>query len=179
MEKIRKIVREILKEAFEFRNDAKSFVPPISVKNIAQQAQQVSQQRKTPLTSIDGNVNEGSGENMVQNLINQEPLSHPQIKRYVAFFENNKIKADSEKSLGKNMSNSDILLVWNLHGGDECMNWSNKELDKTKDSNLRTKANMRFAGTGSKDGEGMGSFDIKNLMNPHNTRTHGQNLAKR
>jgi hypothetical protein len=64
MEKIRKIVREILKEAFEFRNDAKSFVPPISVKNIAQQAQQVSQQRKTPLTSIDGNVNEGSGENI-------------------------------------------------------------------------------------------------------------------
>ena len=106
-------------------------------------------------------------------------MSHSQLKRYVAFFENNKTKVDIERSLGKEVSNSDILLIWNLHGGDKCMNWSNDELKKTKQSNLKTKENLRLAGTGSKDGEGMGIFQTKNLMNPLNTRVHGQNLAKR
>jgi len=169
---IRKFIRKALLEAFEFHNDTNSYIPPTPVKNTAQTAYGVLNKRTSP--PVNEASNEGNGVEVVNDLITQKPISHPQLTRFVAFFENNKSNIEKERNLGKDATNSDLILIWQLHGGDECMNWSNHELDKTKQSNLKTKENMRFLGTGAKEKEGMGSMTIKTLMDPLNTRTHGQ-----
>ena len=59
---------------------------------------------------------------------------------------------------------------WNLHGGDACRNWVEKELSKFHDSNLKTKSNLRDAG-GAGEKKGMGIFRT-DLMDTRNTRNN-------
>jgi hypothetical protein len=59
---------------------------------------------------------------------------------------------------------------WNLHGGDACRDWVEKELSKFHDSNLKTKSNLRKAG-GAGEKKGMGIFDLT-LMDTRKTRNN-------
>ena len=59
---------------------------------------------------------------------------------------------------------------WNLHGGDLCRDWVEKELSNFHDSNLKTKSNLRDAG-GAGEKKGMGIFRT-NLMDTRNTRNN-------
>lgn len=56
----------------------------------------------------------------------------------------------------KNKDNKDQN--WNLHGGDACRDWVEKELSNFHDESLRTKSNLRKAG-GAGNKKGMGIFD--------------------
>jgi hypothetical protein len=55
------------------------------------------------------------------------------------------------------MLKSDILLVWNLHGGDNAMNWTNSELSNTHNKELKTKERIQKAG-GAGSNKGLGVF---------------------
>ena len=169
-------IRKILFEAFEFNNDIKTYVPTDDISKTAKEALNIVYGKGTPPKNT--NENEGNGESVVKDLVNKVPISHSQLARFIAFFENNKIDVESERNLGKNAKTSDKILIWQMHGGDECMNWANRELNSTRKSNSNTKSNMQKAG-GAGEGKGMGIMGNKNIMNPLNTRTHGQNLANR
>ena len=76
-------------------------------------------------------------------LANGKPQTFNQIKKLRDFFNTNKDNKGQD---------------WNLHGGDACHNWVERELEKFHDENLRTKSNLRKAG-GAGDKKGMGIFD--------------------
>lgn len=57
---------------------------------------------------------------------------------------------------------------WNLHGGDACYKWVERELSKFHDENLRTRQNLQKAG-GAGDKKGMGVFDTT-IMDPTKAR---------
>jgi hypothetical protein len=67
-----------------------------------------------------------------------------QIKKLRDFFTTNQEKKDQN---------------WNLHGGDVCREWVERELSKFHDSKLKTKSNLRKAG-GAGEKKGMGIFDL-------------------
>jgi len=173
---VRKYIREFLFEAFEFNNNTKTYIPTDDISRTAKEALQIVYGKGAPPKNT--NENEGNGESVVKDLVNRVPISHPQLARFVAFFENNKVDVEAERKLGKNAKNSDKILIWQMHGGDECMNWANRELESTNKSNSNTKKNIQKAG-GAGDGKGTGIMGNKNIMNPLNTRIHGQNLANR
>jgi len=160
----------LLFEAFEFRNDNKSFIPPLTVKKVAEEAQNVLNSRPNPLQQTDDNKNEGTGTRKAQDLISQRPHNHGELKRLKAFFDNNVDKINAEKNSGKDMHSSDDILIWNLHGGDEGKRWADSEIEKTNNSNLRTKKNMRIAG-GANTNKGMGTFDTT-MMDTTKQRIH-------
>jgi len=161
---------ELIFEAFEFRNSNKSFIPPLKVKQTAELAQNALKNRAMPLQKTDETGNEGTGTQKAKDLIAQRPHNHSELKRLKSFFDNNAAKVNSEKSAGKDIYNSDYIMIWNLHGGDEGKNWVDSEISKTKDANLRTKKNMRIAGGANKN-KGMGTLDIT-MMNPTKQRIH-------
>ena len=117
--------------------------------------------------SVGDNKNEGSGKQKAISLSKKEAQSFPQMKRLKAYFENNSEKVVEERRrngvlpqhFGKEveMGKSNIILVWNLHGGDEAKRWVESQLSSEHGENLRTKEHIRKAG-GAHSNNGMGVF---------------------
>jgi len=172
---LRKIIREqidLLFESYEMNNDNKSYVPPQKVAETAQAALSAigkAQQNGIQPTSIDANQNQGSGRMKAKKLAQKVPQSFTEMKRLKAFFEANTAKVTEErKKLGiiqqrigtvDEMGKSNLLLVWNLHGGDACKKWVTEKLSNSHDDELKTKERFRFAGGHDKnDNKGFGAL---------------------
>ena len=170
---LRQIIKreiDLLFEAFEMDNDRKSYAPTdnvIKTANNALNSIDVAKQNGIQLTSIDGNKDEGSGRQKAKKLSNKEVQSFTEMKRLKSFFEsNNKNVEDERRRLGitqlqrgtvDEMSKSNILLVWNLHGGDACKSWVNSQLSNTHTQGVKTKERLRKLG-GAYKNNGMGVF---------------------
>jgi hypothetical protein len=100
---------------------------------------------------------EGSGLKKAYTILSGKPMSHGQLKRMKAFFDNNLNNYKNEKTKGKNIHNSGLIQKWNLWGGDAAYNWAKQQLDSHKSKNQS-----------SKDNRPKGH---KNMMDPNNTRT--------
>ena len=175
----------ILSEAFKFKNDNESFIPPTDVSKVAKRAGVVYQnlkdsgQAKNIKNSVGGD-NEGSGKRKFAALSAEEPQSHSELKRLYSFFKNNEQQVSEErkklgisimeKGLEKEMKQYSLLLIWNLHGGDQCYKWVSDNLDRKNKENLTTKKNQRVAG-GANTNKGMGTSDVT-MMDPTKMRIH-------
>ena len=174
----------ILSEAFKFKNDNESFIPPADVSKVAKRAGRMYQSLKDSGESKNiknsvGGENEGSGKRKVMDLSMKEPQSHSELKRLYSFFKNNEQQVSEErKKLGilvtekgsdKEMT-SPLLLIWNLHGGDPCYKWVSDNLERKNKENITTKKNQRVAG-GANSNKGMGTLDIT-MTDPTKMRIH-------
>ena len=169
---IRKVIREevskilsepeeiIISEDFRYLYNKHSFIPSIDIVRNVQSAMNVVS--KNNLISKSSNNNEGSGLEKAKSLINRESISHSQLKRMKAFFDNNENVVKQEKSKGKNINTSGIIQSWNLWGGDIGRNWVEHHIEATNSSNKTSKKVRR---NGEK---GIGL--TKNLMSTTNTR---------
>ncbi len=136
---IRKIIRKIIEESYqEFVNENvgdfsynKTFPVPSDVMNIAKQAM----------------ASTGSKLEKAVELSSGKAQTFNQIKKLRDFF----------KSFEENEENKQDQ-SWNLHGGDACRDWVERELSKFHDSSMKTKENLRKAG-GAGNKKGMGIFD--------------------
>ena len=162
-EKIREVVKEAMSEAFDFNNN-KSFTPPSNV--VAKAKEAIAAVSNNNLTQKGGN--EGSGYQKAKSLSQKETQSHPMMKRLKSFFDSNEDSVRQERNSGKTINDSGIIQSWELHGGDECKNWVTNAISNLKDSNLRTKKNIRNAGGAGKN-KGMGIFDT-NIISTNNHR---------
>lgn len=184
---LRKIIREqinLLFESYEMKNDGKSYTPPQKVAEIAQLALGAigaAQQNGIQPTSIDAGGNQGSGRIKARGLSQKKPQSFSEMKRLKAFFESNDAKVEEErKKIGiiqqrrgtaEEMKRSNLLLVWNLHGGDACKKWVTDKLNSSHEDELKTKERLRFAGGHDKnDNKGFGSLNY--LYDPSQQRIH-------
>jgi hypothetical protein len=161
MDEIRKIIRKgfesIINEDFRYRYDG-NFVPTDDVISIANKALSVVSNNN--LINSD-NSNEGSGLSKAKSIISKEPMSHSQLKRMKAFFENNFETVQSERTKGNTIENSGILQSWDLWGGDAGKRWCERMLNQRHSSNNT-----------SKTVRGASGIRTKTLMDPNNTRTH-------
>lgn len=162
---LRNIIRGVLLEAFEFNNN-KTFNPPPNVAQVAQKALNIVSNNN--LTNSGTNV--GSGMSKAKELSSKQTQTFDMMRRLKSFFDTNQQSCDSEKRQGKTVNNSGILQAWDLHGGDACKDWVNREMGSLNQSNLNTKKNARKAG-GAGENKGMGIFD-KNMMSTNNYRIH-------
>lgn len=151
--KLREIIRNILFEDFRYQYGNKSFFPTPEMKSSCQNAIEAVTQNK--LTGK-GEA-EGTGLKKAYAIIRGDEMSHGQIKRMKAFFDNNYSSYKQEKARGKNIFNSGLIQKWNLWGGDAGYNWVSKMLSSHKSKNQK-----------SKDARPKGH---KNMMDPTNTRT--------
>jgi hypothetical protein len=161
MNEIRKIVREEVKNLFEdfrYRYDG-NFFPPVDVIEKVRQA--LSVVSKNDLTSQTANSNEGSGVGKAKSIINKEPMSHAQLKRMKAFFDNNAQSVQQERNQGKTIENSGLIQSWELWGGDAGKNWCERMINQRNSSNDT-----------SKTVRGASGIRTKTLMDPFNTRIH-------
>jgi hypothetical protein len=93
--------------------------------------------------------------------------SFAEMKRLKSFFEPNLTKVEEErKRIGiiqqrrgtiYEMIKSNILLVWNLHGGDACKKWVTYKLSDTHEQGNNKKERLRHVG-GAYKNNGMGVF---------------------
>jgi predicted transcriptional regulator len=162
---VRKIVKDVLSEAFEFDNN-KSFTPPYNVSKKASEALSIVSSNNLTQKG----TNEGSGLQKAKDLSNKKVHSHEMMKRLKAFFDNNAESVSKERSAGKTIKDSGVIQSWELHGGDEAKRWVDNSIAHLKDENLRTKKNLRQAG-GAGNNKGMGIFDTS-MMDPTKQRTH-------
>jgi len=151
-------MREVILEDFRYQYDKESFLPPPSVLDQVAKAYQYIQ--KNNLVSGTGG-NEGSGLQKATALLKKEPLTHAQLKRMKAFFDNNYEAVQREKGLGKDITNSGLLQSWELWGGDYGREWVNNRINSVQNKNDRSK-NLRPKGH-------------KRMMDPTNTRVHDSN----
>ena len=183
---MRKYLRNIIKEeidnifeAFEFRNE-ENYIPTEKIAQIASLALSAFNLVKQRGWKIENpNSNEGDGSLKAKYLSEKQPQTFADMKRLKAYFDNNEAKVqESRKKHGidssligtkKEMTRGQDLLMWNLHGGDECKNWVNAEIDKSHETNLKTKKIVRDAG-GAGVNKGMGSMGAP--KDPTNTRIH-------
>jgi len=185
METLRKLIREqiaLLFESFEMRNDGKNYVPTDNVAKIAQTALKainIAQKKGIKVSSVDESGNQGSGRRKAQQLSQKTKQSFAEMKRLKAFFESNSIKVEEErKKLGiiqqrrgtiDEMIKSNLLLVWNLHGGDAGKKWVDSKLLDTHEQGNRKKNRLRQAG-GAYKNNGMGVF--RTQYDPSQQRIH-------
>ncbi len=155
---IKHIIQKVVSEDFRYQYDKESFLPPPSV--IDQVAKAYQYIKNNNLVGGSGG-NEGSGLQKAFSLLKREPLTHAQLKRMKAFFDNNYEEVQKEKSAGKNISNSPVLQSWELWGGDYGREWANNRIKSIQDGNNRSKQ-LRPKGN-------------KRLMDPYNTRIHDAN----
>lgn len=150
---LRQKIREILSEDYRFKYGNKTFYPNDKMKETCKYAIEIVTQIKL----VGKGEAEGSGLKKAYSILRGDPMSHSQVKRIKAFFDNNIENYQNEKFKGKNIKNSGLIQKWNLWGGDAAYNWSkyNLENHKTKNQN-------------SKDNRPKGH---KNMMDPTNTRT--------
>lgn len=160
-EDIRRIVREeleiLLNEDFRYRYDGE-FMPSDEVVSVVSKALNIVS--KNNLVNSNSS-NEGSGLNKAKSISNKEPMTHAQLKRMKAFFDNNEEEVNNEKSKGNTVENSGALQSWNLWGGDSGKKWCEKMLNQRHSSNDT-----------SKTVRGASGIRTKTLMDPHNTRIH-------
>lgn len=170
---IRKIIREqidLLFESFDMDNSNKNYTPTEEVAKIAQNALSaidIAKQNGVNLTSLDGTGNEGSGRVKAKALSTRTKQSFSEMNRLKSFFESNTAKVEEErKRLGiiqqrrgaaDEMTKSNILLVWNLHGGDAGKKWVTSKLSDTHEQGNKKKERLRQAG-GAYKNNGMGVF---------------------
>jgi len=146
----------IVLEDFRYQYEKEIFYPsPLMVQNIAKAYDYIQTNNLAGGTG----GNEGSGLNKAKSILNKEPINHSQLKRMKAYFDNNYDIVKQEKASGKNITNSGLIQSWELWGGDAGRDWVNQKINTVNNKNDRSKT-LRPKGT-------------KNLMNPHNTRTHG------
>lgn len=133
---IRKIIRNILEESID------SFLNEIGEFNYNK-----TFIPPTDVVNVCKNAISTTGSKLEKaiELSNGTPQSFNQIKKLRDFFV-------------KNESNKDQN--WNLHGGDACKKWVERELEKFHDNNLRTKGNLRAIG-GAGEKKGMGTMDTR------------------
>lgn len=153
LNKIREIVRSILKEDFRFQYDNNYFYPTPEMKSTCQKA--IDAVTKNKLTGK-GEA-EGTGLRKAYDIIAGKKMSHGQLKRMKAFFDGNNAEYKQEKIKGLNIYNSGLIQKWNLWGGDSAYQWVSKTLVGHKSKNQK-----------SKDNRPKGH---KNMMDPTNTRT--------
>jgi len=157
--KLRKEISKLLSEDFRFLYDQQTYTPSQDVVQTAQNALNIVQKNK--LVQSDGS-NEGSGLQKAQSLVSKQPISHAQLKRMKAFFDNNLQAVRNEKSAGKNINNSPIIQKWELWGGDAGQRWANTHINKTQSSN-KTSKGVRNSDMIARDNR---------IMDPTNTRIH-------
>ena len=157
--KIRNMVRKVLEEDFRYLYDTNTFTPSREVIQTAQKALQAVQNNK--LVQSDAS-NEGSGLRKAQSLVSAEPMTHAQLKRMKAFFDNNAQAVQNEKNAGKNINNSPLIQKWELWGGDAGKNWAEKEINSTQSSN-KTSKKVRNSDMVARDNK---------LMSTNNNRIH-------
>lgn len=173
MEALRKLIREqidLLFESFEMQNERKTYVPTDNVAKTARTALgaiNIAKQKGIQVGSVDESGNQGSGRRKAQQLSQKTKQSFIEMKRLKAFFEANSAKVEEErKNVGiiqqrrgtvDEMTKSNLLLVWNLHGGDECKKWVESKLSDTHEQGNRKKNRLRQAG-GAYKNNGMGVF---------------------
>lgn len=170
---IRKLIQEQLKklfESFDMDNEGKSYVPTTEVSKVAQialQALNKISQNGARVSSLDDTGNEGSGKLKAKQLASKKSQSFAEMKRLKSFFDSNAAKVDAErKNIGiiqqrhstiDEMTKSNILLVWNLHGGDVCKKWVDSKLSNAHEQGNKKKERLRKAGGADKN-NGMGVF---------------------
>ena len=154
---LRKKIREILEEDYRFQYGNKSFLPNDQMKKTCKNA--VDAVTKNKLTGK-GEA-EGTGLKKAYSIMNGEPMSHGQLKRMKAFFDNNSQSVSAERSQGKTLENSGIIQSWELWGGDAGKRWSERMINQRNSSN-----------NSSKTIRGASGIRTKTLMDPHNTRIH-------
>jgi hypothetical protein len=158
---IRKIVRKELESLFEdfrYRYDG-NFYPTQEVISNCKKALEVVERNN--LASETADSNEGSGISKARSIIKKEPMSHSQLKRMKAFFDNNQSEVLAEKGKMKTIEDSGIIQRWELWGGDVGKSWCERMLNQRHSSNDTSKTVRGASGIRS-----------KNLMNPNNTRIH-------
>lgn len=161
MNEIRQIIREelqkLLKEDFRYRYDG-NFIPTDEMVSTAKKALETISNNN--LINNKGS-NEGSGLEKAKSICDKEHMTHSQVKRMKAYFDNHCDEVNSEKVNRKNIENSGILQSWDLWGGDAGKNWAEKIISQ-KHSKNNTSKTVR----------GASGIRTKNLMNPLNTRIH-------
>lgn len=150
---LRKKIREILSEDYRFQYNNKSFYPNDKMKETSKYAIDIVSQIKL----VGKGEAEGSGLRKAYSILRGDPMSHGQVKRMKAFFDNNIKNYQNEKFLGKTIKNSGLIQKWNLWGGDAAYAWSKYNIESKKNNNQNSK-NLRPKGH-------------KNMMDPYNTRT--------
>lgn len=162
---IRKIVREVLFEAFEFDNN-KTFTPP---PNVAQRAQEALNVVSSNNLTQSG-TNAGSGLSKAKELVSKQTQSFDMMRRMKSYFDTNEEAYKSAKASGGTLKDNGVIQAWELHGGDSGRDWVNQEMDSLNQSNLNTKKNLRKAG-GAATNKGMGIFDTS-MMDTTKQRIH-------
>lgn len=148
----------IVLEDFRYQYDNETFLPTPS---ILDQIAKAYEYIKTNNLVAGSGGNEGSGLQKALDLLQKKPLTHAQLKRMKAFFDNNYEEVQREKSAGKDITNSPVLQSWELWGGDYGREWAENRIKAIHDGNHRSKQ-LRPKGT-------------KRLMDPNNTRIHDGN----
>lgn len=143
----------VVLEDFRYQYDNQTFLPPPSM--LSQIAKAYQYIKSNNLVHGTGG-NEGSGLQKAADLLKKEPLTHAQLKRMKAFFDNNYDQVQKEKMAGKDITNSGVLQSWELWGGDSGREWVNNRINSLHDKNDSSK-NLRPKGQSK-------------LMDPHNTR---------
>ena len=144
---IRKIIRQIIEESYqELLNEKVGDFNYNKTFDVPDDVALVAQEAM--------NSNGSNLEKAVE-LKDQKAQTFNQMRKLRDFFTANKDNKDKN---------------WNLHGGDECRDWVERELSKFHDSNLKTKSNLRDAG-GAGEKKGMGIFRT-DLMDTRNTRNN-------
>jgi hypothetical protein len=161
MNEIRKIIRKefdnLLNEDFRYRYDG-NFVPGDDVVSTVNKVLSIISNNNLVDSS---SSNEGSGLSKAKSIAAKEPMSHAQLKRMKAFFDNNFESVQSERTKGNTIENSGILQSWDLWGGDAGKRWCERMIDQRHSSNNT-----------SKTVRGASGIRTKTLMDPHNTRIH-------
>jgi hypothetical protein len=173
---LREIIREqinLLFETFDMGNSNKNYTPTGEVAKVAKTALdaiEIAKQKGIQLSSLDGSGNEGSGKIKATKLSQKAKQSFAEMKRLKAFFDSNAAKVEGERKTHGiiqqrrgtiyEMIKSNILLVWNLHGGDVCKKWVDSKLSDTHEQGLKTKDRLRQIG-GAYKNNGMGVFNTQ------------------
>lgn len=144
---IRKIIRQIIEESYlDLVNEN---VGDFSYNKTFQVPSDVINIVKQAMNSTGSNLEKAV------DLSNGKAQTFNQIKKLRDFFNANQENKDQN---------------WNLHGGDVCRSWVEKELSNFHDGNLKTKSNLRKAG-GAGEKKGMGVFDLT-LMDTRKSRNN-------
>lgn len=169
---VRAFVRQTLLEAFNTSHDTDVYLVPSDVRAVANSA--FNSSNGGSVNRIDNDPNEGSGEEFVKTLMQQgSSLTFNQMQKLKTYFDKHSDSLTSENN----------ILAWNLHGGNACRDWVNKEMEKEKKSSQLHRNTIRKAGGAGADdpfsvhkdgsgGKGKGILDYKKLANPfHNIKT--------
>lgn len=165
MDEVRRIVRNVLREAFSFNNN-KTFTPPPNVAKRAQEA--INAVSTNDLTNKGTDI--GSGKGKAKELASKQTQNFDQMRKLKSFFDTHDEQYRADKSAGKTIKDSGVIQSWELRGGDSGREWVNQEMKSLHQDNLNTKKNLRKAGGAGKN-KGMGIFDT-NLMSTNNHRIH-------